>query len=802
MDHFSRPREIPPPQSITFAPPNHPPPDGSRFLVEPQQDIDKSEANIAFMKGPKRKRLAKACDACHKSKRRCDGTAPCSNCYFASKKCTYTDASGKPVPAPRPFKADRPEGSTDGRQGPYPPYSDGGPSNSPPFNAILMQGGDIAADSDDDRGSNSHNKRFRSDLGNTSTPSGTPPRSFAPPLAASDRFLERDQALTRELVHLFFAYRQPQRMVIHQPTFLAALGHGTVPQHLLLAVCAVAAPLSKQPRLKTSPCRYAGEVFAQEAILLMFDKNKQLVCEQNLATAQALLLLQLHDRMGKSLWNGPYHQLAFGIVEKLGIFDSDSTVLTPHASPEFINTCIERECARRVFWLIFISDCLGSVLYRRPLLATESQQSLRLPVDETSFELSPHTAIPEYMTKRCPSYGMCSEIGQLIRILSMHEQVERAMHDFNNRENGRHPVNQLLDLEIRIAAWAEALPEHLLFTDDNLWVHITQYDTASNMGAWSFCAMHVIHSSCVFALNSARQRCRTAMPHGPTWAHERLHKIIDALGRKAKLSILLGIAIWPLFKYVDEPPSQMLLDWSSEFEEIWGVRIQDLCPHPPDYRQQLSAQLPPSLPPTTATRAHSSVIPTGPTPPVPRGPDVNSSLVVQPPNHIPKGRTPLDPRIRSQQPPPSSSHPEARGHQIGHADQHEKEIRKTVSDANIDPALQAVPNPRMHVTPQLSAPPAPLPSLPSLKASGLLEWQHPGSAQAPAAPSGPPPATNWQSPTQHLPPRQTVPVRPPNVQPPPPQQVDMSRPYAPSAPSGMPVGLQWLAHESSTSRQS
>ncbi|KIK60356.1 hypothetical protein GYMLUDRAFT_43655 [Collybiopsis luxurians FD-317 M1] len=50
---------------------------------------------------PKRKRLAKACDACHKSKRRCDGTAPCSNCYFASKPCTYTDASGRAVPAPR-----------------------------------------------------------------------------------------------------------------------------------------------------------------------------------------------------------------------------------------------------------------------------------------------------------------------------------------------------------------------------------------------------------------------------------------------------------------------------------------------------------------------------------------------------------------------------------------------------------------------------------------------------------------------------------------------------------------------------
>jgi hypothetical protein len=264
-------------------------------------------------------------------------------------------------------------------------------------------------------------------------------------------------------------------------------------------------------------------------------------------------------------------------------------------------------------------------------------------------------------------------------------------------------------------------------------------------------------------------------------------------------SLTLSLA-QPLFKYVDEPPSQTLLDWSSEFEEIWGVRIQDLCPRPPDYRQQLSAQVAPP-PPPPAARIHPSVIPTGPTALVPRGPDPNSSLAVQPQNYIPQGRSPLDPRIHSQ-PSQPSSHPEGRGHQVGHTDPREKEAR---NDASIDPALQAVPNPRMHVTSQLPPPSAPLPSLPSLKASGLLDWQHPGSGQAPVAPPGPPPASNWQSPTQHLP-RQTVrdPVRSPNVQPPPPQQPDMSRPYAPLAPSasGMPVGLQWLAHESSVPRQS
>lgn len=76
-------------------------------------------------KGRKRKRLAKACSACHKNKRRCDGFAPCSNWYvertpyveynprnltsfllrlhseFSSRVCSYLNAAGEAIPPPR-----------------------------------------------------------------------------------------------------------------------------------------------------------------------------------------------------------------------------------------------------------------------------------------------------------------------------------------------------------------------------------------------------------------------------------------------------------------------------------------------------------------------------------------------------------------------------------------------------------------------------------------------------------------------------------------------------------------------------
>ena len=125
MDHFPLdrfPNEHPTPTSFSSSshPPSLPPPHSS-FHSSDEPD----QFKISFLKGPKRKRLAKvcmrifsqeftvltpsidilecipqACDACHKSKRRCDGTgqltppgsylcapvliislAPCSNWY-------------------------------------------------------------------------------------------------------------------------------------------------------------------------------------------------------------------------------------------------------------------------------------------------------------------------------------------------------------------------------------------------------------------------------------------------------------------------------------------------------------------------------------------------------------------------------------------------------------------------------------------------------------------------------------------------------------------------------------------------
>ena len=186
-----------------------------------------------------------ACDACHKSKRRCDGTGlpcfssafcispvlissqqppavigtifadvhpqrpvqPVLHSYFASKACTYTDASGRPVPAPRLYKTDRPEQQPDARQqsfanqfpdrfspaASHPPqvpnaYPIASSSTQPPMTVV--------PDSEGLR------KRFRSVHGKSVPASDSvqlePPP--APPMPI-DRPAGLDHALTRELVN-------------------------------------------------------------------------------------------------------------------------------------------------------------------------------------------------------------------------------------------------------------------------------------------------------------------------------------------------------------------------------------------------------------------------------------------------------------------------------------------------------------------------------------------------------------------------------------------------------------------------
>ena len=82
-------------------------------------------------------------------------------------------------------------------------------------------------------------------------------------------------------------------------------------------------------------------------------------------------------------------------MEFLNVYQPDHPTLTPVPSFEFIQASIERESLRRIFWLIHLSDIMRSVCYKQPMgNLGEQGMRLRLPVDETSFELGVHSTLP------------------------------------------------------------------------------------------------------------------------------------------------------------------------------------------------------------------------------------------------------------------------------------------------------------------------------------------------------------------------------------------------------------------------
>ena len=252
--------------------------------------------------------------------------------YYASKQCTYTDAAGRPVPAPRSFKVDRQDqqqasSSTDPRNFTQSQFPSSSASNQ--FRIYASQSSSHYQNDNTDDDHKHARKRFRNERGNPMPVDDfiiDGPISSSPPDRPNS--IDLDPALTCELTNrmlfflflllahfpcstaVFFAHCHPARAVLHKPTFSTALSHNRVPSHLLLAVCAVAAPLSKQPRIRTTPARFAGRPLAEAALSQMFDSAGRLVVEPDLAAAQALCILQMHDILTKdkgSIWSSRFH---------------------------------------------------------------------------------------------------------------------------------------------------------------------------------------------------------------------------------------------------------------------------------------------------------------------------------------------------------------------------------------------------------------------------------------------------------------------------------------------------------------
>ncbi|TBU43512.1 hypothetical protein BD309DRAFT_864118 [Dichomitus squalens] len=521
------------------------PPDGG----SPEHE----QLSVAFVKGGKRKRLSKACDACHKSKRRCDGTAPCSNCYYASKNCTYTDAAGRPVPAPRNTHPVRPADAHPAAE--TPPWAGQATLSSPPVNP---QGG-VERDPT--------TKRSRKGPG---APDTSPP--LASKGAASPEVFTQtpDPAITHELVNIFFAHCNPQRMIIHKPSFSADLALSKVPTYLLLAVCAVAAPLSKAIASKASHSRLAGVPFFQDALSLMFDNSGRLLCKPTVSTAQALCLLEMHEIAASHSWTRHfrYFELALQVLEgSLEVDRPDNSAPPSPTDPGALMDFVDRECTRRCFWLIQLMAWISNIYTHRDVRPrmVELADVVRLPIDETTFELTSVTssATSEYLRRPAPRTRYASQFGHMLRIMEIYHNVEVVL----TTKEGPARAAAMPGLRKRLEDWHASLPSHLQFTEDNLETQVTMFETSSNSGAWSFCFMHAMYPCCYLAVHEGEGTLTEPIP----WVRNQLNLIFNAAGTRAKTSILSACALWSYSKYSPDDPQVQV--WDRDFEKLWGFKV-------------------------------------------------------------------------------------------------------------------------------------------------------------------------------------------------------------------------------------
>jgi hypothetical protein len=85
--------------------------------------------------------------------------------------------------------------------------------------------------------------------------------------------------------------------------------------------------------------------------------------------------------------------LALQIIESLGVHKLDNPTLSSTMSPEFVQGFLDRECARRIFWLIHFIDLMSNIYFKRSM-PLKDNELLRMPMDETSFELALHSTLP------------------------------------------------------------------------------------------------------------------------------------------------------------------------------------------------------------------------------------------------------------------------------------------------------------------------------------------------------------------------------------------------------------------------
>lgn len=137
------------------------------------------------------------------------------------------------------------------------------------------------------------------------------------------------------------------------------------------------------------------------------------------------------------------------LFETLDIASPESPPLSPKPTIQEMTHMTDRECARRCYWIIYFLHVLSTACTRNVRRFSAENMLMRLPVDETSFELGIQSQTPgrvetpdrgwllntdvflvfhlEYLDEMAPKTNYVSEFGHLTRMTALFSQTEDAV---------------------------------------------------------------------------------------------------------------------------------------------------------------------------------------------------------------------------------------------------------------------------------------------------------------------------------------------------------------------------------------
>ena len=300
-----------------------------------------------------------------------------------------------------------------------------------------------------------------------------PPNSYARPSNGNlptVGSVDDPEFVTRLALWYFKYIHNQQYPLFHKPTFLKGITDGKHSKCLLYAFCALAGRYSPDETLRAHLIPICSQ-FASRARDLI-SQNFDTISIETIQTLNLLAIFEQHVGNGGKSWT--YTGIALRMAQTLG--------LEGEADDDTGLEVWELEVRRRVFWTLFMQDCVGSSRHGRPSVMQDQDFLVHLPMAEVDFNASRPNVHAEllrggfgdsvWQRDVTPQVSM-GALAYLVRVLALWGHISRRyILSVTKRTHLKIAKQEDMFYFLNAAkAWEQSLPDHLTYSRTNLAEH-------------------------------------------------------------------------------------------------------------------------------------------------------------------------------------------------------------------------------------------------------------------------------------------------------------------------------------------